>query len=718
MAMSSYKAPGVYITESLGSSVVNITSGDVITAIVGSARGFVRTSQQLGFNGAESINLANAPIADSISISDIYGTAYGPADFSVTDNVLSRTITKRGIMLEDNNLVTYAYDENGQVMERASAQSIMNLNAGESAELRLWGRTIASTGNFIIGDVIAEFNRPNPNVWVGLADNGGFDSITNDDIGGLGPSDFSTSTANDPLDAAEMILGALNVDVNTVEDFAAWRVLDGNNNPIFITDPDTLPSFIDDPADYDDYAGYYIDVPNSPTTVTLIADESRGTVVYAPQDPSDPQQLLGAVVSFDFCSAQPVTMLHDPSLIFADHIEPDLLYAGVTVSAGNRVFEENVDYIVRNNTIALTQSSSIANGQVVRLGYRNSVISPQSTVIITYSHTPENYYDPKLVTDFDTVRQFYGDPFNVDGIASELSLGCQLAFAAGAVGIWCVPTASSDPAQIIDGIEKLTKIENVDIVVPLSANTFVHSAAIAHVNLMCSPSMMQRRRTFIGEDGSAGAIDTTVMINRVTGMNNEHVRFVSPSSGVLFNSARSAEQLMPGYFYNCTLAGQKAAIGRPRSQTKMTIPSWGSLPQAEKRSRLQEQNEMAAGLTYIGDLGGQLEIRHDRTTSNESIEKQENTISMNHDYIIRVLFENAGQGIVGQLIDAVLLTQAEIRIGTLMSQLQQDRYLTDYDILSVRQAAEDPTAISVRIAYTPTYTANRLYIDIIVNANG
>lgn len=402
---------------------------------------------------------------------------------------------------------------------------------------------------------------------------------------------------------------------------------------------------------------------------------------------------------------------------------------GQTPGAANG-YEEGIDFIIDYQTgrIARTASSRIPNfdqdtANFMYVAYSYCAIQDDSTAIVTYNYSSDDYNTARWISSYNEARTWYGEPWNLTTAAlqSPLSMAVYLAAQNGLGGCYCVPVAgvSMGGSAITypytswaDAFDALTVVENVDIVVPLSGDSSVWQLALAHINAMKSNE--DERVALIGADGTETVIPSTSMISAAQGFNNEDMWLVSPSTFRFRNPISSAVEVIPGYYVAACIAGYENSVPQYTPLTRKAIS--GIYSANEYQSKSVKTNQCANGLMYVDETQGTMRILHGRTTCTNSIVEQESNIVLTKHYVIKTLRQMFENGYIGSIITPTTLLSIKASAQSALINLRDGNYISNFTGLSVEQDASNPTQVNIAFSYVPMYGMNYIEISFSVDA--
>lgn len=384
---------------------------------------------------------------------------------------------------------------------------------------------------------------------------------------------------------------------------------------------------------------------------------------------------------------------------------------------------EGIDYVVDYETgkIARTANSRIPsfdekihNYMYVAYGY--CAIKENQQLIVNYRYTNEEYYDAQYFTDFNAFADYFGDPWNADGTTqSPISVGAYIAARNGmsrcyGVAVPGTVDGTSDVTYTLDGwvraLDKLSVIDGIDIVVPLTGDKYVWEEVANHLSIMYENQ--DERVAILGTDGSEVPVSKEQMIDFAHGLGREDMWLVAPSSVNFRNPISGVVGAVPGYYMAAAVAGYNSSVPQYTPLTAKVVSGFFSAKEYANKSNKTE--EVGNGLMYVDETGGALRILHGVSTNTESVLKRETNIVLTKYFIIKSMRRTFNNGYIGSIITPRMLLSIRSTVESILFTLQDNSYITSFDGIAVEQNELDPTQVDIQFAYVPMYGLN--YIEI------
>lgn len=335
----------------------------------------------------------------------------------------------------------------------------------------------------------------------------------------------------------------------------------------------------------------------------------------------------------------------------------------------------------------------------------------------------ESDYGVKVFTDLSAIYTAHGDPVP----ENRASLAAKLMFLNGAAAVAIkqvkketgLETASDQ--SYMNAITSLAKTlpgsnRKCDVIVPMTTSTTVIQALAKHLNTQATPRMCGEAIGFVGlpiysTPNSARSLARS--------LGSERMILVAPGGAVLsvdINNV-STEFTVDGSFLAAAMCGLylNPANDVATTLTFQKIVGLDRLIDHEDETTL---DLMAAdGVTVLTELDGALEIRHYRTTSLDSVLKQEPTTVTITDYTRQQSRKILKQFIGRKGVQSVI-SDIKITMNALFTDLIARNILEGAKLESVTRDAADPTVIHVKATINPIFSILWISVEFRVRIKG
>lgn len=353
-------------------------------------------------------------------------------------------------------------------------------------------------------------------------------------------------------------------------------------------------------------------------------------------------------------------------------------------------------------------------------------ITDGQTVRVTYRYTDTTYFSPLRLSDFDDVKQAFGEPINTatGEITSPLSLAAKLAFDNGAREVLLVATdGSASVAQRLeleDGLAKLEPVYDLSIVVPLPVG--IAGTDLSPGDTISVGTDLATHCESLSEDGyfRIGIIgyETTATISPETvasSISSHRVMLAHPNKMLWYNGWLNQSQEVAGYYLAAAYAGRLVSGQVQDALTKKSIRGFAGIAHdtfatmtASNKNAWSDAGVAVTELTRTNSLI----CRHGVSTDRTSEMTREVSLTRAKDLMIRRLQDTVdASGVIGTAIDETTTIRVKGIVQGVLEQLTAGGTIFAYSDLKARQKPGSPTVIEVKFMYRPSYPLNYVLIS-------
>lgn len=384
-----------------------------------------------------------------------------------------------------------------------------------------------------------------------------------------------------------------------------------------------------------------------------------------------------------------------------------------------------------------------------------STIPDGTTVRVSYTATPSNYFLPTRCFSLADVEDKYGaglagdsdpDGFATGSIKSPVSFAAQLAFSNGAesvviqvlfnesvVGNTTFRFAATDPSSLTDWtatLRGLRSIEDINLIVPLVAtsgsdngnNQGVFQAVQDHITYMID-NEHQYLQAIFGEDSTfAGQAGATTLRSHAQFLAArpasypEALSLISPAAFKLANPVTGQPMSVGGQYIAAALAGSIAT--QPMQQSLTRHPVGGVIDIIDSRTESEKDTDAKAGLMVIESRRGVIQIRHGLTVAVNSVNTREFSVIRSKHHMIESIRQTLDEQVIGQMVaDSRAAFSVQLLVESVLENMVEEGTIVTYDGVTATLTNLDPTTISVRFQYLPAYPLNYVQITFAINTS-
>lgn len=398
---------------------------------------------------------------------------------------------------------------------------------------------------------------------------------------------------------------------------------------------------------------------------------------------------------------------------------------GDTPGADNG-YEEGIDYVVDYETgkIARTSESRIpsfseSTGNLMYIAFGYCGIRSSDTLIVDYRYNDATYNSAKYFTSYNDFAAYFGNGWDENGnIVSPLTVAAYFATRNGmsdcyGVAVQGISVEGGAPTYPLESwsnaFDALTVVDGIDIIVPLSGDSAVWALLQNHIE-----EMKENEDERVAIIGAEGALSPDTMIALAQSLNDEDMWLISPSTFRARNIVTGITEIVPAYYVAAGVAGYNSSVPQYTPLTHKNIS--GLYSANEYNAKLVKKNECANGLMYIDEVNGAMRILHGRTTSTESVIKQETNIVLTKYYIIKTMRRRFSNGYIGSIITEDSLTSIKSAAHSTLCNLRDANFLRGFNGITVESDSMNPTQVNISFTYQPTYSMNYIEISFSIDA--
>lgn len=368
---------------------------------------------------------------------------------------------------------------------------------------------------------------------------------------------------------------------------------------------------------------------------------------------------------------------------------------------------------IPDNTTAVLANETTTDATALLGALAPVGIADGGTVVVSYEYTDQYYFEPTLLSDYDTIVDKYGDAYDANGnISSTLSFAARLMFLNGASEVIAVASKSGSLIDLEAALSRLETDQNVRIVYMADGTAAAATSLAAHVQKMNNQGYY--RFAVAGRDGVAASVSEATLRAAAAGINHEGVRLVSPTSLKMQNPVTGADLYVGGQYLAAAVAGMYAARDVHVPLTRKSVA--GFLGIKDTRTASNAALDSAAGLLVVENMGGTLRVRHDLTTAVGSVNSREASVVRGKYEMAHRLKNTLDRSIIGTVAPTNRAPlHVEGAVSSVLEQLMLEQIITGYADLKARVLESDPTTVEVRFQYTPSYPINNILVLFTIN---
>jgi hypothetical protein len=358
-------------------------------------------------------------------------------------------------------------------------------------------------------------------------------------------------------------------------------------------------------------------------------------------------------------------------------------------------------------------------------------ISSGTQVRVTYQYTDAAFFEPVLLSDFEDVKDIYGQPFNTETgeVISPLSMAAKLAFDNGARQIILVAVEGTDSVTrtaLESGFAKISSLSQVGIVVPLPVA--LTGTTLAPGDVIVTAQSLATHLENATDDGfpriGIYGVETDVSIDAAdiaTGITASRVMLAWPNRMSFYNGYANQVVELPGYYLAAAYAGRMASLPAQMPLTRKDIRGFVGIPSdilATMTATVKNAWSDAGVAVLELTRQRQLVVRHGTSTDRSSLLTREVSVTRAKDEMIRTIDDTLESArLVGTPILATTVFQVKGIVQGVLESLVQEGTIESYREVKGRLQPGDPQVIEVKFEYRPAYPLNYILVSFSIDTS-
>lgn len=355
-----------------------------------------------------------------------------------------------------------------------------------------------------------------------------------------------------------------------------------------------------------------------------------------------------------------------------------------------------------------------------------------ASVVVSYRYADDEYFGAKRFTDLEDVKDFYGEPFDVNSgaVTSPLSMAARLAMANGAREVILVATEGSASLVTIDAINaalaKVTTLLDVSVVVALPVGQTGSPDAPGDV-INIGEALASHAATAAAGGAPRTAVygtetDTTLDPSDIAaGINSPRVMLAWPNRMNFYNGFANQVVEVAGYYLAAAYAGRLAAMPVQTPLTKKSITGFSGIPADLAATMTQAtKNGWSAGGVAVAELTRQrtLVVRHGTSTAPATSITREISITRAKDTMVRTVRETLdSSGLIGSALREDSVINVKSVVGGVLEAMVDTGVIVAYRELKGRLRPGQPSVVEIKFQYRPAWPLNYVIVSFSVDTS-
>lgn len=368
-----------------------------------------------------------------------------------------------------------------------------------------------------------------------------------------------------------------------------------------------------------------------------------------------------------------------------------------------------------------------------------ATLTEGTAVWFTYDYVVPTFFDPKVFSNFEDIKDAYGAPLNLtpqalgdstyQAVNSPLTLAAQCAIANGvgemvllALNVAADASSGTIKTALAAAYPKIATDYSVSIVVPLTdgivdANTSgVALDLFNHVSNVSDDGYL--RTGFIGFETSTTTAPDSLIAGGAFASKRILFAYANPSGMQLFNGNANQTVVVGHQYLAAAYGGLATSLPVQKALTHEAIAGFSGIAGTPLSNAIKNQYAAAGvALTEI-NRQGQMVVRHGTTTDRTNISTAELSVVRSRDSMVSTLQSGVeGSGLIGTPIDVNTPLSVKSVVAGLLENCVASSVIVDYTELQVRQASTDPSVIEVKFLYRPAFPLNYILISFSIDVS-
>jgi hypothetical protein len=467
-------------------------------------------------------------------------------------------------------------------------------------------------------------------------------------------------------------------------------------------------------------------------------EESESTLVSVTGIPPTLVAIVGPATGYQVATEQVVL---GADAVHLAHQGIDTTSASVTVaSTGEAVASGDYTLTKVGTTTDQTYTTDLLRAS-------GAEVADGTVVNLTYRYTDPEYFNPRRLTNFEDVKDAYGEPLNTtvatpgdttyQYVTSPLSLAAMIAFQNGATElVLCAATppgsgATTDAAKSTARRTALatayTKVETdpaITVIVPITSGIADDDAVgvlgdfSGHLSSTATEGYF--RFGILGFDPAVDTAPDSMLAGSGVANRRLMLAYAGPAGLNMYSGAGNTSFAVGHSYLAAAYAGRMAALPVQYAITKQPIVGFSGLAGTPLANSLKNQYSAAGVAVAEVDRIGRLTVRHGVTTLTTNVNTREASVVRARDSMVTSLAEGmANSGLIGDPMDSDLLLSVKSAVSGILENAVAEGVIVSYSGLALRQTSTDPSVVEVKFAYKPAYPLNYITISFSIDmANG
>lgn len=340
--------------------------------------------------------------------------------------------------------------------------------------------------------------------------------------------------------------------------------------------------------------------------------------------------------------------------------------------------------------------------------------APGKLYTVSYEYAKANAdYVPRFFFNMSDVEAEHGTP----STTNTLSLGAEIVFEQGASAVCLVQTNPADGSEFNkhkNALDKLLPVAGINIVVPLTTLTTIHSYLKTHC---ITASGLTERKERTGIVAMASGASVASLGAQATALAHKRIVLVSSTSCSRVIGSDVNPTTLGGQYVAAGVAGVRTSTAYDVADpaTRKEVVGFDSI--TDGLLRQEKVLLLSKGVMVIENIAGVHRIMQQVTTDTSTIENREYSVVEVIDFVASTMRQSLETIYIGQKILEGTPSQVRSTILSILNNMISSEILTAAQNVQASINGSDPTQIDVSFEISPVFPLNFILITFSLSPN-
>lgn len=340
--------------------------------------------------------------------------------------------------------------------------------------------------------------------------------------------------------------------------------------------------------------------------------------------------------------------------------------------------------------------------------------APGKTYTVSYEYAKAaGDYIPRFFFNMSDVEAEHGTP----STTNTLSLGAEVVFEQGASAVCLIQTNPADGSEFNkhkNALDKLAPVAGINIVVPLTTLTTIHSYLKTHC---INASSLTERKERTGVVAMASGTSVASLGAQAQALAHKRIVLVSSTECSRVIGGDVDPTTLGGQYVAAAVAGVRCsrAFDVADPATRKEVVGFSDI--TDGLLRQEKVLLLSKGVMVIENLAGVFRIMQQVTTDTSTIENREYSVVEVIDFVASSMRTSLESIYIGQKILEGTPSQVRSTILAILNNMIASEILTAAQNVQASINGSDPTQIDVSFEISPVFPLNFILITFSLSPN-